>query len=144
MSLVWIHEDAISLDHPVVSLAGETAHPVFIWDSTEHDRRDYTLKRRLFIYECAHDLDIPIYAGDPFEILTALADGGPIYAARSADPYIRDILSDLKAEHDVKTVEGPQLAFVPEDTDTGRFFRFWNRVKKSALTPSSHLRIVGR
>lgn len=137
MSVVWIHEDAITLDHPVVQHAGPAAGPVFIWDTDEHDRRGYSLKRRVFIYECAHDLDIPIYAGNPCDILTALADGQTIYAATSPNPYIKEILSDLHESHDVVTLNAPCLAHVPANTDTGRFFRFWNRAKKSALTHSS-------
>ena len=81
-------------------------------------------------------MDIPIYAGDPFEILSALANGGAIYAAQSPDPYIKEVLSDLADTEDVKTVAAPRLASIPEDTDTGRFFRFWNRAKKSAMTHS--------
>jgi len=137
MSIIWVHEDAITMDHPVFQSAGADARPVFIWDTKEHDRRAYSLKRRVFIYECAHDLDIPIYAGNPLEILSALSDGQPIYAAGSPDPYIQQALSDLQQDHTVILVEAPRLAQIPADTDTGRFFRFWNRAKKSALTHSS-------
>lgn len=137
MSVVWVHEDAITLDHGVLSAAGQDAQPVFIWDTQEHDRRGYSLKRRVFIYECAHDLNIPIYTGDPFEILTALADGQAIYAAASPNPYVQEILSDLRETHEVISFDAPHLAHIPDDTDTGRFFRFWNRAKKSALLHSS-------
>ncbi|MEP4053175.1 MAG: hypothetical protein ABJN22_13115 [Litorimonas sp.] len=137
MSVVWIHEDAMTLNHPVFQKAGPAAQPVFIWDTEEHDRRGYSLKRRVFIYECAHDLNIPIYLGSPYDILRALAEGQAIYAAESADPYIKDTLSDLQVSHDVETVNAPQLAHIPANTDTARFFRFWNRAKKSALTHSS-------
>lgn len=137
MSLIWVHEDAITLDHPAVSAAGHGARPVFIWDTAEHDRRNYSFKRRVFIYECAHDLDVPIYAGNPFEILTALARGKAVYAAGSPSPYINGVLSDLRDTQDVVVIDAPRLAHIPANTDTGRFFRFWNRAKKSALTHSS-------
>jgi len=137
MSVVWVHEDAITLDHPVFKAAGSDASPVFIWDTLAHDRLGYSLKRRVFIYECAHELNIPIYAGDPHDILTALADGGAIYAAVSPDPDINAVLSALRETQDVITIEAPLLAQIPANTDTGRFFRFWNRARKSALTHSS-------
>lgn len=137
MSVIWVHEDAISLDHRVVEVAGPNAQPVFIWDTDEHDRRAYSAKRRVFIYECAHDLNIPIYTGDPYEVLMELANGETIYAAASPDPYINEIISDLRDTQDVVTIESPDLAQIPANTDTGRFFRFWNRAKKSALTHSS-------
>lgn len=137
MNLIWVHEDAITLDHPVFAAAGENAKPVFIWDTEEHDRRAYSLKRRVFIYECAHDLDIPIYAGDTYTVLSDLAQSQAIYAAESPDPYIRNILSDLRDSYEVISIAKAKLAQIPEDTDTGRFFRFWNRAKKTALTHSS-------
>ncbi len=144
MNLIWVHEDAITLDHPVFSAAGPEASPIFIWDTDEHDRRGYSAKRRVFIYECAHDLNIPIYTGDPYDVLTALSDGGRIYAAASPDPYIRNVISDLRDHHDVITIEAPELAQIPDDTDTKRFFRFWNRAKKSAMTHSSDVLIEDR
>jgi len=136
MSVIWVHEDAITLDHPIFQLAGPDAQPIFIWDTQEHDRRRYSLKRRVFIYECAHDLDIPIYAGNSAEILSTIADGDSIFAAGSPDPDIRQVLADLRENQKVITVDAPRLAQIPPNTDTRRFFRFWNRARKSALTPS--------
>lgn len=137
MTLIWVHEDAMTLDHPVVQAAGADARAIFIWDTDEHDRRDYSAKRRVFIYECAHDLNIPIYAGDPHEVLKALADGGNIYTASTPDPYINAKISDLRDEIEVITIDAPELAQIPANTDTGRFFRFWNRAKKTAMTHST-------
>ena len=137
MSLVWVHEDAITLDHSVFDAAGPDAQPVFIWDTDEHDRRGYSLKRRVFIYECAQDLNITIYVGNPLDVLTALAEGETIYAAGSPDLYILEIISDLREAQNVVIIDAPRLAHIPADTDTGRFFRFWNRAKNSALTHSS-------
>ena len=136
MTLVWVHEDALTLTHPVMAAAGSNAQPIFIWDTEEHDRRGYSLKRRVFIYECAYDLGIPIYAGNAYEILSTLSGEGPIFAAGSPDPYIREVLSDLRDFHEVKVFETEKLTQIPANTDTGRFFRFWNRARKSALTHS--------
>ena len=141
MSLVWIHEGAMTLNHTAVVAAGPSARPIFIWDTEDHDRRGYTLKRRVFIYECALALNIPIFAGRAYDVLAQLSeegvdDGITIYAAGSPDPYIRDVLSDLSETQDVKIFDAPRLAEIPANTDTGRFFRFWNRARKSALTQS--------
>ena len=141
MSIVWVHEDAITLNHPVFLTDGPAVQPIFIWDTEEHDRRAYSLKRRVFIYECAHDLDIPIYAGRPCEILPVLAAGETIYTAGTPNLYVLDVVADLRKSHDVTVVDAPQLAHIPANTDTGRFFRFWNRAKKSALTHSSENQI---
>jgi len=139
VTLIWVHEDAMTLDHPVAQTAGEDAQAIFIWDTDQHDRREYSAKRRVFIYECAHDLNIPIYAGDPYEILKALDNGGRIYTASTPDPYINAVISDLRHDLDVITIDTPDMAQIPANTDTGRFFRFWNRAKKTALTHSTDI-----
>lgn len=138
MNVVWIHEDAINLDHPAVLAAGEARRPIFIWDSAQHDHQGYSLKRRVFIYECALDLGIPIYVGTPQDILETLTDRQTIYTAASPDPYINGIISDLQDTCDVVTVEALAFAEVPADIDTRRFFRFWNQAKKTALQPSKN------
>jgi len=137
MSVVWIHEDEMTLDHPAITMAGEGAEIVFIWDTERHDAKAYSLKRRVFIYECAVDLGVKIIPGNPFNILREMAGEQLIYTAWSPDPDYREIIADLRDTHEVKVIEAPGLVNVPDDVDTKRFFRFWNRAKKSAMTPSN-------
>lgn len=137
MSVVWIHEDMMSLDHPVIQMAGDRAEIVFIWDTDRHDGKAYSLKRRVFIYECALDLGVKIIPGNPYNVLRELAGEQPIFTAWSPDPDYREIISDLRDTHDITVIEAPGLVSVPDDVDTARFFRFWNRAKKSAMTPSN-------
>lgn len=139
MSLVWVHEDAITLDHPVMTAAGQNAQPVFIWDSKHHDAQAYSLKRRVFIFECVVDLGIPIYVGTPADILKDLAGDQAIYTAVSPDPYIQDVIAELKQTQDIVTVENRAFAAISEDADTRRFFRYWNQAKKTALLPTVEL-----
>ena len=134
--IIWINLDNITLDHPVIDAGGAEAQAVFVWDDAEFTARHYSLKRRVFIFECAADLGVPIYAGDPVEALSALAGEGTILTARSPDPYVRDVLADLRDTNTVRVIDTPTLAVVPEGTDTGRFFRFWNKAKRSALRHS--------
>ncbi len=136
MSVIWIHEDAITLDHPAVTMAGEGAEIIFIWDTERHDEKAYSLKRRVFIYECALDLGVKIMAGHPYNVLRELVGEQTIYTAWSPDPDYREIIADLRDTHEVKVIEAPGLVSVPDDVDTKRFFRFWNRAKKSAMTRS--------
>jgi hypothetical protein len=137
--IIWVHEDAISLDHPVVAAAGPGAQPIFIWDSHNHDALGYSLKRRVFIFECALDLDIPIYAGTPQAILREVANGRAIYAATSPDPYITQVLIELQKDHEVVPVDARPFARIASDVDTRRFFRFWNQAKKTAMLSTQEL-----
>ena len=136
MTVIWVHEDAMCLDDQLRAAAGPSARPIFIWDTKEHDRRQYSLKRRVFIYECAIDLNIPIYSGDTYGVLKTLAGTNKIFTTETPDRFIQDIVKKLRDDLDVVSLQTPGIANIPLDTDTNRFFRFWNIVKTSALTSS--------
>lgn len=127
----------MTLDHPAIQAAGEGAEIVYIWDTERHDAKEYSLKRRVFIYETALDLGVKIIPGHPYNVLREIAGELPIFTAWSPDPDYREIISDLRDTHEVTVIEAPGLVSVPDDVDTARFFRFWNRAKKSAMTPSN-------
>lgn len=138
MGLIWIHENAITLDHPAIDVAGDGAHAIFIWDTDRHDRRGYSLKRRVFIYECAADLGIEIVTGDPYSVLVSRAKGRPIFTAHTDDPDYQEVFEKLNEAENFNPIKAKAFVDIPDDIDTKRFFRFWNRVRKSAVNPNAH------
>ena len=50
-SLIWIHEDALRITHPVFKLAPNGTEALFVWDNPYFQKLDYSLKRLVFIYE---------------------------------------------------------------------------------------------
>lgn len=136
-ALIWIHEDALRLDHPVFERAGDAAEAVFIWDPAYFQSEGYSRKRLTFIYECLQDLNLTLYHGNTAQILSALADDRPIFMAETPNPALRSVAQNLRDNgFDVHIIADKPFAVVPPDTDMGRFFRFWNKARKTAMVPS--------
>ena len=135
MNLVWVHHDAISREHPVFAEAGEGARAVFIFDAESYRRRGYTFKRLLFILECVEDAGFEVVEG---EYLDALRDLAPttIFAARTPDPDFKAVLTGARAFAEVRTVKERPFARLNAEPDLKRFFRYWNKAKKSVMDPA--------
>ncbi|WP_409432227.1 hypothetical protein ACJ3XI_08380 [Litorimonas sp. RW-G-Af-16] len=135
-NIIWIHEDAMRADHPVVFQAGEQAEAVFIWDAAYFEAQGYSAKRLVFIYECLMDLPVVLYVGETETALRELVSGGRLFVPTTPNPYFNTILDNLSGDIDVTQVPDIPLVIAPDDVDLKRFFRFWNKVRKSALTSS--------
>ena len=143
--LVWLHEDALRRMHPVFVAAdyerGNDTQPVFIWDVDYFGENDIGLKRQHFIYETLVEMGAEIHAGSMHDILPRLV------AARSvtrvlvpATPnpnmlrrygQVRRALSDIAFD----MVDDTPFATLSKPADLGRFFRYWNKARKSAMRP---------
>ncbi|MEC7156470.1 MAG: deoxyribodipyrimidine photo-lyase [Pseudomonadota bacterium] len=143
--LVWLHEGALRLTHPVFAAAGPDAAAVFIWDRDRLAASHVGLKRQLFIYETLAEMaetrSLDILEGraeDVLPRLVAQAGAGRVLVPASADPAVRaDIGSIRRVAPDLEIAEIEDTPFVTmaNAPDLGRFFRYWNKAKKSALRP---------
>ena len=132
-AVIWVHADALSATHRVFGEAPEDVRAVFVWDADELARRDWSLKRCVFVLECLAEMDVELLEGEPAAVLDGL-QAERIYAATSPDPYIRGVLDALDTP--VTRVAETRFADVPDGADLKRFFRYWNKAKKTALKPS--------
>ncbi len=130
--VIWVHLDALSRRHPVFEAAPE-ARAVFIWDAEDLARRGWTLKRCVFVMECVEAMGVEVLEGPAAKILESL-QAERIFFAKTADPALRSAVRGLKAE--TISVAARSFTDVPRDTDTGRFFRFWNKARRSAMSPT--------
>ena len=132
-ALIWLHEDALRRDHPVVKAAGEGTETIFIWDDAYFKSEGYSLKRLVFIYELLAGLNITCLKGETEAVLKAYAEGREIFVPETPNPKFKVIIDRLDS---VSIIPDTPLVIVPDDVDLRRFFRFWNKAKKSALSPS--------
>jgi len=145
---IWVHEDALSRNHLVFETAGENARAVFIWDSAYFERQAYSLKRLTFIYECLIDmqqggadgakLNLEVFHGDTETILREFCisegqENNPLYMADTPNLVFLKIANKLGQDIPVEMVKNSPFIEVPDDVDMTRFFRFWNRSRRSAL-----------
>ena len=144
-NLVWLHEGALRLTHPVFAAGGPDAATVFIWDRERLAASYVGIKRQLFIYETLAEMSesrsLHIHEGQTEEVLPRLAaqaGAGRVLVPSSPDPALRaEIGAIRRAAPDLEIVEIEETPFVTlaKTSDLGRFFRYWNKARKSALRP---------
>ena len=143
--LVWLHEGALRLTHPVFAAGGPDAATVFIWDRDRLAASHVGIKRQLFIYETLAEMSesrsLDIHEGRAEEVLPRLAaqaGAGRVLVPSSPAPALRaEIGAIRRAAPDLEIVEIEETPFVTlaNTPDLGRFFRYWNKARKSALRP---------
>ena len=143
--LVWLHEGALRLTHPVFAAGGPDAATIFIWDRERLAASHVGIKRQLFIYETLAEMsesrNLDIHEGRAEEVLPRLAaqaGAGRVLVPSSPDPALHaEIGAIRRAAPDLKIVEIEETPFVTlaNTPDLGRFFRYWNKARKSALRP---------
>ena len=128
--LIWLHDEALRSDHPVFNDGG---HAVYIWDNAYFDQMHIGFKQRGFIYEALINLPVDIYEGDTIALLTALAEGRGIRTAATLNPHLRAIMAQLRHEFTLEVVDDDVFAYLNGTPDLRRFFRYWNKIKTSAM-----------
>ena len=143
--IVWLHEGALRLTHPVFAASGPDATTIFIWDRDRLAASYVGINRQLFIYETLAEMSesrsLDIHEGRAEKVvprLAAQAGAGRVLVPSSPDPALRAEIGAIRhAAPDLEIVEIEETPFVTmaKTTDLGRFFRYWNKARKSALRP---------
>ena len=133
------------LTHPVFAAGGPDAATIFIWDRDRLAASYVGINRQLFIYETLAEMSesrsLDIHEGRAEEVLPRLAAearAGRVLVPSSPDPALRaEIGAIRRAAPDLEIVEIEETPFVTlaNTPDLGRFFRYWNKARKSALRP---------
>ena len=134
--LVWLHEDALRSNHPVFDEAGAGRSTVFVWDDAYLQQMDYSFKRLVFIYETLIELPLSIFRGDLSECLSQLGrqQGGRILVPATPNPRLQQTIEQLGREFEVVVVADRPFVNLPREPDLRRFFRYWNKARKAAMT----------
>lgn len=144
-NLIILHEDALRLSHPIfnddtksLSDHSDWKKPVFIWDPDYFADAGYSFKRLVFIYETLSTMPIDIYYGKMDEVIVDLIQDQSVtdvFIPETPNPQLCafiDFASRLVATH---IIDDDAFVSLERTPDLGRFFRYWNKVKKAALSP---------
>ncbi|MDJ0779427.1 MAG: hypothetical protein QNJ85_16285 [Gammaproteobacteria bacterium] len=134
--LIWLHEDALRSDHPVFAAAGDGSPAFFVWDDAYLQAMDYGFKRLVFIYESLVELPVTILHGDQQTCLARLArqHGGSIYVPATPNQLLQNRIEHLQRDFDVVEVADTPFVELAREPDLGRFFRYWNKARKAAMS----------
>lgn len=135
---IWLHEDALTECHPAFS--DTDCDSVFIWDQDYFTQMDYGFQRLVFIYEKLCQMKTHIYRGATVSTLIQLAADKNIQNIRvpfSPNPKRQAMIDELLAQgFNVKVIHEKPFVTLKKEPDLKRFFRFWNRARKKALSPN--------
>ncbi|XDZ65762.1 hypothetical protein AB8880_12705 [Alphaproteobacteria bacterium LSUCC0684] len=130
----WIHDEALRADHPVFTNGDEDCRSVFIWDEAYFKAMHYGFARLVFVYEALGELPVDIVKGDTVTILTELAtENGRIITADTPSRELLRRIEALRQIMPVKLVREEDFVRFNSPPDLRRFFRYWNKARKSAM-----------
>ncbi len=128
-SIVWLHEDALRITHPVIAAAPPGARLIHVWDDAYLQQVGYSFKRLLFLYETLCALPLEIVHGDTLQMLRSMGAAN-IYAPATPNPAFQAILQSLP--HATVIADEPFVR-IAKPRDFRRFFQYWGKAEKSAF-----------
>jgi hypothetical protein len=134
-SIIWLHDYALSINHPVFTIAPDNSRILYIWDNEYLKAENYSLKRLVFIYETLCSLPIEIFHGDTRSLLRQL-DIATIYIPATPNILLQKIISDLAKTKNVIVVPEEPFVVLKNNKEFTRFFSYWSQAKSSAFTPN--------
>jgi hypothetical protein len=130
--LIWLHEEALRITHPVFKAAPNCTKAIYVWDDTYFRQANYSLKRLIFMYETLCELPVEIIRGNTLEVLRELKPS-TLYVPETNNPLIVKIIHDLKSAMSVQLVEDEAFAIIKNQAGFRRFFQYWNKAEKTAF-----------
>ena len=131
-AIIWLHEKALSTNHPVFNGSCKSTRIIHIWDNGYLKKRNYSLKRLVFLYETLCSLPVQIIEGDTLEVLQSF-EVEQILIPQTPDSYIREIVETLSIRKATLEVPGTIFSATGLDEKMGRFFKYWKVAKKKAF-----------
>jgi len=130
--LILLHEEALSINHPVFAVAPKGTKAIYIWDNNYFNQTNYSLKRLVFIYESLCELPIDIIHGDLIENIKEL-ELGKIYIPTTNNYMIKDLINKIKLIASVELVDSKPFVNIDNSIEFRRFFQYWNKAEKIAF-----------
>ena len=130
----WIHDEALREDHPVFRAGDGAVRSVFIWDEAYFKSMHYGFARLVFVYEALCELPVDIIKGDTVPVLRGLAgSAGRIITADTPNGELLAQVGALREILPVELVREEEFVRLDKTPDLRRFFRYWNKARKSAM-----------
>jgi hypothetical protein len=130
--IIWLHEDALRITHPVFTAAPQGTRVIHIWDDSYLRNASYSLKRLVFIYETLSALPLEILRGDTLEVLRE-CNASMLYVPATINPAFKTIIDAVSREIQVRLVADEPFVTLAKPKDYTRFFQYWGKAEKSAF-----------
>jgi hypothetical protein len=130
--LIWLHEEALRMDHPVFQAAPAGTRSVFIWDDAHFQQLPYSLKRLVFLYETLCEMPVDILRGETLHVLQQYAPS-VVYVPATTDPQRAAMLQHISQHLPLQIVAEEPFVTFKKPIDAKRFFQYWNKAEKTAF-----------
>ena len=136
--LFWIHEDALSLDHPALAsrCAGDSI--CFIWDDHHLEAMGYGFQRLVFIYETLSEMGVDVLRGSTVAVLKHEArriSASEIVVPTTVNPALLSIISALRSDFEVDVVAERPFVTLDRKPSLRRFFAYWKTARPHLMHP---------
>ena len=136
--LFWVHEDALSLRHPVFEGREEGDIVCFVWDDAHLQAMDYGFQRLLFVYETVCEMGVQVYRGPTVSVLSALAHEhgvSSICVPHSLNPALQAHTESLGHAFTVEVVRDDPFVQLDRTPKLRRFFAYWKLARPTLMRP---------
>ena len=143
-NLIVLHEDALRLSHPIfnnetksLSAHNNWEKPVFIWDTDYFSYAGHSFKRLVFIYETLSALPVDIYHGKMDDVIVQLIQEKNLtnlFIPKTPNPQLRKFINFARTMVSTHVIDDEAFVSLDRTPDLGRFFRYWSKVRKAALS----------
>lgn len=130
--LIWLHEEALRMTHPVFNVAPEKTRAIYVWDDDYFRQTEFSLKRLIFIYETLCDLPLDIIHGNTIDVIGELSPC-TLYIPSTNNPLIINMIESLEESIPIKVVEDEGFVLIKKPDEFHRFFQYWNKAQKTAF-----------
>ena len=131
--LIWLHEDHLS----IAENAKNETYAFFVWDDLYLKKMNYGFKRLVFIYETLCEMDVDIYRGSTIDVIDQIRkkySTDTIGVYETPNPDLQRFIVEMKERCHVEIIKPQAFVKLDEQPDLKRFFRYWNKAKKKAMT----------
>ena len=136
--LFWVHEDALSMDHPMFERFQPGDAVCFVWDDEHLESMGYGFQRLVFVYETICEMGIQVYRGSTVRTLNDLAhahEASVLCVPHSLNPALQQQMASLEQELTVEVVRSEPFASLDKAPNLRRFFAYWKLARPALMRP---------
>ena len=134
----WIHEDAMSLNHPVFDEFIDGDVVCFVWDAEYLKAMGYGFQRLVFIYETLCEMGVEVLRGSTVDAVAErarLAEASVVHVPATLNPALQTKIDALRARVHVEEVADSPFVDFDRPPTLRRFFGYWKKARPYLMRP---------
>ena len=134
----WIHEDAMSRNHPVFEEFIEGDVVCFVWDAQYLKDMGYSFQRLVFIYETLCEMGVEIVRGSTVDAVAErarLAEASVVHVPATLNPSLQAKIDALRRRVHVEEVTDTPFVDFDRPPKLRRFYGYWKKARPYLMRP---------